>query len=291
MTKPGEMPVASVILEDKIEVLKDKFELTDNFSQEIKVCVLASGSKGNAIYLSDNTTSILIDAGLSGIEIQRRMESVHLNPNDLSAVVVTHEHSDHIKGVGIMARRFNLPVYISDKTRSAALSRLGNIANLHNFECGTTFQINGFAIHPFSISHDAADPAGFTFNTGHCKIGIATDLGIGTELVKNHLRGSRLLVLEANHDPEMLQNGPYPWPLKQRIKGRRGHLSNNDSSDLLKEVLHDNLRHVILAHLSEENNTPEKAAGVIEPVLANSRAKLEIARQDQPSQLIKIPNI
>ncbi len=281
--KLSEMPAASVIQ-------ADKFEMIGKPPQEIKVCVLASGSKGNAIYLSDNSTSILVDAGLSGIEIQRRMESVHLDPNDLSAVVVSHEHSDHIKGVGIMARRFNLPIYISEKTRSAAVSRLGKIADLHSFECGTTFQINGFAIHPFSISHDAADPAGFTLNTSHCKIGIATDLGIATELVKKHLRGSRLLVLEANHDPEMLQTGPYPWPLKQRIKGRSGHLSNYDSGNLLKEVLHDDLRHVILAHLSQENNSPEKAAGVIGPILAKSNTKLEIARQDQPSKLIKIPN-
>ena len=195
----------------------------------ICLCVLASGSKGNSIYVSDGCTAILVDAGLSGIEIERRMKSRDLSPESLNAIVVTHEHDDHIRGVGILSRRYGLPVYISAKTREAASPQLKNLKKTVAFDCGTSFDINTLNIHPFSISHDAADPAGFTIALNQMKIGIATDLGIATAMVRHHLQACDLLILEANHDPEMLINGPYPWHLKQRVNGRTGHLSNRDS--------------------------------------------------------------
>ena len=245
----------------------------------LAVCTLASGSKGNSTYVSDGTTSILIDAGLSGAEIQRRLNSRYLTAERLDAIVVSHEHNDHIKAVGVLSRRYDLPVYINRNARSALL-QLGRIKQLHMFECGKTFPINNLMIHPFSISHDAADPVGFTIGQNGTKIGIATDLGVATSMVKQHLKSCSLLILESNHDPDMLANGPYPWPLKQRIKSRTGHLSNVDSKNLLLELQHDKLEHVILAHLSETNNTPQKAYEEAAAVLARSKTRLTVAEQD-----------
>ncbi len=182
------------------------------------MCVLASGSKGNSIFISDGTTSVLVDAGLSGVEIERRLRSIGKFPRDLDAILVSHEHDDHIRSVGILSRRFHLPVYISHKTEKSALSNLRSVHDIKYFECGSGFKIKELSIHPFSISHDAEDPSGFTVSRNGTKIGIATDLGIATSVVKEHLKGCNALILEANHDPDMLITGPYPWHLKQRIK-------------------------------------------------------------------------
>jgi phosphoribosyl 1,2-cyclic phosphodiesterase len=245
----------------------------------LAVCVLSSGSKGNAIYVSGGSTSILMDAGLSGIEIERRLASKEIQPESLDAIIVSHEHSDHIHGVGVLSRRFNLPVYISKKTENAA-NHIGSIKDFRYFECGSSFQINDLTLHPFSVSHDAEDPAGFTVGQNGVKVGIATDLGHTTLMVKEHLKNCSLLVLEANHDIDMLIDGPYPWPIKQRIQSRTGHLSNEATKRLLKEVLHDKLEHVVLSHLSEINNTPQKALSVIGQAIAKSKTKLSVARQD-----------
>lgn len=254
----------------------------------LSVCVLASGSKGNAIFVSDGHTSILVDAGLSGVEIERRLASANLSGSQLDALVVSHEHSDHIRGVGILARRYNMPVYISPETAQAASSQLGRIDDLRHFDIGTPFFINDLHIHPFSTSHDARDPAGFTIGSKGLKMGIATDLGVATGMVKHHLKECDLLILEANHDPTMLIEGPYSWPLKQRIKSRNGHLSNEESRDLLSEVKHDGLCHVILAHLSEINNTPEKALYAVQQALEGCDAipRLHLACQDRCTDLL-----
>ena len=254
----------------------------------LRVCILASGSKGNAVFVSGTAASILIDAGLSGIEIERRLKSRGLDPKDLDAILVSHEHSDHIQGVGVLSRRYKLPVYISTKTQNAAASQLGNLHDLKTIECGSTFAINDLAIHPFSISHDAADPCGFTIHQNSTKIGIATDLGIATAMVKEHLKECALLILEANHDEEMLINGPYPWPIKQLIKSRTGHLSNAASKILLKELQHDCLKHVMLAHLSETNNTPQKAAHEVGQALTRCKAHLHIASQNTCGALLHL---
>ena len=254
----------------------------------LAICILASGSRGNAVYISGGSTSILIDAGLSGIEIERRLKSKELCPEDLDAIIVSHEHTDHIQGVGVLSRRFNLPVYISSKTENAAFSQLGNVRVIKNFECGSTFMIKDLSIHPFSISHDAEDPSGFTVNQNGTKIGIATDLGIATSMVKEHLKGCSLLILEANHDEDMLLNGPYPWPVKQRIRSRTGHLSNEASKNLLKEVQHDRLKYVILAHLSETNNTPQKALSEVGRAITDCHAQLDVATQDECGALLRL---
>lgn len=250
--------------------------------------MLASGSKGNAIYVSDGSTSILVDAGLSGISIERRLKSKGLRPEDLNAILLTHEHSDHVYGAGVLSRRYGLPVYINPGTMESASPQLGHIDTVHLFECGKSFKINKLIVHPFSVSHDAKDPAGITIKTNGKKIGIATDLGIATSVVKENLKKCELLVLEANHDPLMLAEGPYPWPLKQRVKSRTGHLSNEESKTLLMQVKHNNLSHVILAHLSQQNNTPEKAMQTVGQALNNSKTKITIAIQDSSGELIQM---
>ena len=259
-----------------------------SFDYNLAVCVLASGSKGNAIYISNGSVAILIDAGLSGIEIRRRLHSQGLSPENLSAIVVSHEHSDHIQGVGVLSRRYGLPVYMSAKTREAAAPQLGKISTLNSFECGRPFTINDLTIHPFSISHDAEDPAGFTVEYNSTKIGIATDLGMITSMVKEHLKNCALMILEANHDPTMLIEGPYPWPIKQRIKSRSGHLSNKDSRDLLLELKHDRLDHVILAHLSEVNNTPQKALEEVTRALNDCSTRITVASQSTSSSIFHL---
>ncbi|RPH49044.1 MAG: MBL fold metallo-hydrolase [Desulfobacteraceae bacterium] len=268
--------------------MKQKISSQEGKSSDITICMLASGSKGNSIYISDGTTSVLVDAGLSGVEIERRMKSKGLSPDNLDAIIVSHEHADHIHGVGVLSRRFDVPVYLSHKTYKAALPFLGRIEEVRTFECGLNFKINDISFHPFSVSHDAEDTSGFTVAENGTKIGIATDFGIATAMVKEHLGKCSVLVLEANHDPEMLAKGPYPWPLKQRIKSRTGHLSNDETRALLQEIQHDNLEHVILAHISETNNTPEKAIGVVGHALTCCGARLDVAGQYEAGKLIRI---
>ncbi|MCP4683022.1 MAG: MBL fold metallo-hydrolase [Desulfobacterales bacterium] len=257
-------------------------------ASQLRICMLASGSKGNAIFISNGSTSILFDAGLSGIEIERRLKSRNLDAKNIDAIIVSHEHSDHIKGVGVLSRRFDLPVYISKKTMKKTADVMGKVHSSVNFECGREFHMDALSIHPFSLSHDAIDPAGFIVKGNGTKIGIVTDLGIATSMVKEHLKKCSFLVLEANHDPHMLVEGPYPWPLKQRVKGRTGHLSNNEAKELLMEISHDSLDHVILAHLSETNNTPEKALKKVGEAINLRHIKLSVATQDCAGELISV---
>jgi phosphoribosyl 1,2-cyclic phosphodiesterase len=253
-----------------------------------EVCVLASGSKGNAIYVSDGETSVLIDAGLSAIETERRLHSRKLDPRDLDAIVVSHEHSDHIQGVGVLSRRYQLPVYINEPTLTAAKARLGAVNETVRFHPGMDFSIGDLCLHPFSVSHDASDSVGFTVQDDTTKMGIVTDLGIATQLVRHHLKGCRLVILEANHDQKMLEEGPYPWHVKQRIQSRLGHLSNEASRDLLGEISHSGLRHVILAHISETNNESEKALSVVGGALSNNRTELSVAYQHVAGEIVRL---
>jgi len=263
-------------------------EMVPQTNQHLTVCMLASGSKGNAILVADHQTRVLFDAGLSGIEIERRFVSKGFHPDQLNAIVVSHEHSDHIQGVGVLARRFGLPVHISKRTGETAGATLGKIADIRYFECGNPFTVNTWTISPFSISHDAEDPAGFTIHNKGLKIGIATDLGVVTAMVKERLKACQILILEANHDPDMLINGPYPWPLKQRIQGRTGHLSNEDSRALVSALKHDGLQHVVLAHLSETNNTPQKALQEVGLALNGCNTQLHVATQDVCAEILQI---
>jgi phosphoribosyl 1,2-cyclic phosphodiesterase len=256
------------------------------------ICILASGSKGNATYISDGHTSILLDAGLSAIQIERRMESRGLQMDEINAVVVSHDHIDHIQGAGVLSRRYRLPVYITCPTLAAGQKQLGKIKETKYFKSGHPFSVGTLVMHPFSVSHDAADPVGFTItNSDTKKIGIATDLGIVTGLVEEHLKACALLVLEANHDLQMLEKGPYPWEVKQRVRSRLGHLSNEQSRDLLCNVLHASLQHVILGHISETNNEPGRAHDAVCAALsgvADGIPKVTVASQERAGEVIRL---
>ncbi len=257
-----------------------------NETQRLSLCMLASGSRGNAIYICDGTTSVLFDAGLSGAEIERRMQTHALIPSELDALVVSHEHTDHIQGVGVLSRRYDLPVYISNQS---PVEPLGNIKQLNHFKCGTPFCLNDLVVRPFATSHDAQDPVGFTVTSNGTRLGIATDLGIVTAMVKEHLKDCHALVIEANHDMAMLENGPYPWYLKQRIKSRLGHISNKACKELLMEIKHPHLRRVILAHLSETNNAPEVALREVGQALSDDDGfRLDVAMQHVCGELIAL---
>lgn len=251
----------------------------------LAVCVLASGSKGNAIYISDGFTAILVDAGLSATEIKRRLKSRGLNPKDLNAILVTHEHSDHIQAVGVLSRQLKLPIYLSRNIKKKVFMGCG-VHEIRNFNSGSTFEINSLAVHPFAVSHDAADPVGFTIAQNGSRIGVATDLGTVTPHLEENLKHCHLLILEANHDPSMLINGPYPWYLKRRIQSRSGHLSNAQSKRLLMQLQHNGLEQVILAHLSQTNNTPQKVLAEISGALTRCKPRLTVASQHRCSEVI-----
>lgn len=223
----------------------------------MKICSLASGSKGNCLFLENGGIRLLIDAGLSLKEITARLIASHIDPESIHAVLVTHEHIDHIRSVGSFARRHNVPVLISYATRQSAEHHLQKV-ELVEFETGYSFTFRDIMIDPFPISHDCCDPVGFVIESHEGRTGSATDLGIVTRLVREKLKNCRALNLESNHDPEMLLNGPYPWNLKQRIKSRHGHLSNQESLKLLHDLAHEGMEALIMAHLSEVNNHPDK---------------------------------
>jgi phosphoribosyl 1,2-cyclic phosphodiesterase len=255
----------------------------------MRLCVLASGSKGNSIFVQYEDQAIVIDCGLSGKEFKKRLDFAGLSEEAIKAIIISHEHSDHISGAGILSRKYGIPLYINQKTFEAAEKKIGKTESTVFFECGESFQIDTFIVHPFSISHDTEDPAGFTVTTPKGKLGIATDLGVASLVVKQHLKECNVLVLEANHDPGMLlENENYPWPLKQRVKGRHGHLSNEESAQLIQEVLHSDLNHVIMAHLSEENNLPEKVERSIQKAIHGRDIKISIASQNTPSDVIPV---
>lgn len=251
----------------------------------MRICLLASGSKGNAIYLETRDTRLLIDAGLSARELERRMAAIGADPGALNALLVSHEHSDHCRGIGPMARRWSLPVYLHHATHDA-LTGAGRLDRISLFDSGEPISLRDLQIEAVPLTHDAAAPVGFIVHTQAGRLGIATDLGLGTRLVADRYQGCRALILEANHDEEMLRDGPYPWHLKQRIRSRHGHLSNRESAELLKQLLWDGLEAVFLAHLSETNNRPQLAKACAEQVLAGQTAcnpHLIMGCQERPS--------
>ncbi len=244
--------------------------------------VLASGSKGNSILVCSARTRILLDAGLSGREVARRLEKTPVDGHQLDALVLSHEHTDHVRGAGIVSRRFGLPVYLSEGTLDALPPQVGRLPQTEVFRVGTAFFIGDLKLQPFSISHDAREPSGFVIENEGTRLGVCTDLGVATQLVKTRLQGCHGLVVEANHDLDRLINGPYPWHLKQRIRGRQGHLSNSDTCELLKTLFHECLRFVVFAHLSEVNNLPELVMDASSELTADpawEKVRFEVGRQ------------
>jgi len=223
----------------------------------MEICVLGSGSSGNCAWLGHRDGAILIDAGFSLKETRTRLARAKLDPGKLRGVVVSHDHSDHIRGLGPLSRGLNLPVFINRLTYEKIHRIIGDVYRVEFFDTGLDFMVDGIRAHPFSTSHDAADPCAFVFGVDGRKAGFLTDTGHVTTLARQRLAGMDYLVVEANHDEAMLMAGPYPWSLKQRVASRQGHLSNAACAVLLDELRHSGLQGVTLAHLSETNNNPD----------------------------------
>ncbi|MCD6326178.1 MBL fold metallo-hydrolase [bacterium] len=259
----------------------------------MRICVLSSCSSGNCTLIESGESRILLDAGLPWSRTSARLQSIGVDPLSIDAVVISHEHSDHVAGVGPVARKLRCPVYVNAKTLACAATRFQKIDGnqIKLIESGKPFDIEDLQITPFPVPHDAANPFGFVIKANGTKVGIATDLGYATKVVKHALAGCDALVLETNHDRRMLLDGPYPWSLKQRIASRHGHLSNEQSADLLSELIHDDLAAVFLCHLSEENNTKELALEAAIEVLDEAERRditLEMTYRECPSAVVAI---
>lgn len=243
-------------------------------------CPLASGSKGNSIVVSNGKHKVLIDAGLSGRATMQRLAELDIDLSEIDAILVTHEHTDHIRGLKVLALKHGIPILANSETAKAICTFLGAVPKFQIFSTGEPFSFKGFEFTPFTIQHDAADPVAFTARFDELKIGFCADLGFATTLVRAHLQECDYLYLEANHEPSMVYASPRPMIYKQRVLGRAGHLSNEACGELLAHVASDRLRHVHLAHLSSECNHPEKALEVVGAAVAHLSIELDVAPQE-----------
>jgi len=265
------------------------------------VSILASGSSGNCTLLETSQTRLLVDAGLGKKETLRRLAAVERSVDRLDGIVISHEHSDHIGGLGPLLAQWRTTVYITAETHAETLhilseSHAKRLERVEFIEAGQRFTVGDIEVSPFRIPHDAVDPLGFTFRAGGVKVAIATDLGYMTELAKQHLRDSDAMILESNHDLEMLKVGPYPWHVKQRVMSRTGHLSNDTVSEFLAdpEGFDARSRYLVLAHLSEANNNPYVARICAEEALSRRQGdcafhgELLVASQHEPLPPIQL---
>ena len=253
-------------------------------------CPLASGSKGNAIFVGTNTTRILIDAGLSYTNLIKRLEEIHVAPETIQAICITHEHIDHIQGLRLITKRLKIPILANAETAKGIYATLGIRPQFKIFTTGESFLFGDLEVHPFSVPHDTLDPVAFVIHTSNQKLGFCTDLGYVTSLVKKQLELCDYLYLEANHQPSMVHASSRPPLLKQRILGKQGHLSNEQCANLLVSLWHSGLKHVHLAHLSGECNTEEVALQVVQETLAAHKLSvpLTIAYQDRISKAMSL---
>ncbi len=242
----------------------------------LEFCTIASGSSGNSLYIGTQHTRILMDAGVSGKRIVEGLESAGVSGSQIDALFITHEHTDHIKGAGVFSRRFDVPIYATMETWEAMEDSLGKITpgNRRYVYEGEPCVINDMCIKPFSIPHDAANPVGYSVTAANKKVTVATDIGHVTDTLRENITDSNILLLEANHDEELVKTGSYPWRLKQRILGENGHLSNKTAGALLSEIMSGRLQHIFLGHLSEENNCPHLAYETVADILEKNHIKL-----------------
>lgn len=243
----------------------------------MRLVSIASGSSGNCIYVGSDVTHLLVDVGISNKKTEAGLNEIDLSCKDLDGILITHEHSDHIQGLGVISRKFGIPIYATKGTIDGIkkCKSLGDFdqALFREIEAGSSFCLKDIEVTNMSVSHDANEPVAYRFCCDGKKIAVATDMGFYDESIVDALSGMDALLLEANHDVNMLQVGPYPYNLKQRILGNRGHLSNETSGRLLARILHDNMKTIVLGHLSKENNLPE---------LAYETVKLEVTMADNP---------
>lgn len=265
----------------------------------MKFSVLASGSTGNSLYIEAGDLRILVDAGLSGKQLEQRLQLIGITPSMLSAIFVTHEHIDHVKGLGVLSRRYQLPVYMNEKTWASLPSSVGEIAPSLQYvlEAGAILDLENLHIQTIPTSHDAAEPMGYRFDTEHESLAIVTDLGYVSKRITNQVRGVDTLIWESNHDVEMLRMGAYPWNIKRRILGDLGHLSNQDSGEALAEIAQGTGEQIYLAHLSQDNNVVELAHLTVKQILADAGAEVGKDIQlwetyaDRPTQLREVRSL
>jgi len=261
----------------------------------VELTILGSGSSGNAAFLESGDTKILIDAGLSGKQIRERLLKIRRSPEDLTAILISHEHTDHIQGLAIIAARLGIPVYATKNTCQYIRDYFPDEKfDFRVFQSGASIEIEDFGIDVFAVPHDGLDPVGFAIHTNDGKIGYVTDIGCVTRLVVERVRSSHILVIEANHDVQMLQNDPYrPWSLKQRILSRHGHLSNESAAELVEQAVSAELQYLTLAHLSRECNKPDIALNVMKKKLKEigiSSISVACASQTQIASTVKLKN-
>ena len=259
---------------------------TDRIENPFTLTVLGSGSSGNCSLLSCKDTHVLIDAGFSGKEIQARMKKAGFEAEKLTAILVTHEHYDHIQSAHTLSRRLNAPILCTAGTYETAIEGK-KILEWQEVVPGRSVKIGPMVIHPITLPHDAADPIGFRVECEDRILGHLTDFGYASGLIMESLKGCDLLMVEANHDLEMLKEGPYPWPLKQRIASRLGHLSNEAFLEMLPDILHDDVRHMVIGHMSRTNNDPRVLTLQIKRALRRlglSKIPFTLAEQDEPTE-------
>ena len=261
----------------------------------LQFCSLYSGSTGNSLFVQSDNTKILVDAGVSAKKITEALASMSIDINAIDAILVTHEHIDHVKSLSTLSTKYNIPVFATQKTWEAMPENQTKIAleNQKIFDVQDKFEVGNLQINPFSIPHDAADPCGFNILCDNRKISIATDIGHMTKEIVKRLEDSSLLMLEANYDPEVLKCGSYPYRLKTRILGPTGHLSNSSAGKTISLLLHSGLNTAILGHLSKENNFPELAySTVLEELRLNNcnseKLNLNVASRSEPSKLFQV---
>lgn len=260
-----------------------------------KFCSLYSGSTGNSLFIESNNTKILVDAGESCKKIVQSLSNIDIPINSIDGIIVTHEHIDHVKGLGTISKKFNIPVYANIETWDAMPLQKDkiDITNIRTFNVKETFEIGDLKINPFSIPHDAANPCGFNIYYNNNKISIATDLGHMNSEILNNLENSSFILLESNYDSNILKCSPYPYHLKQRISGPNGHLSNDMAGKTISHLINTGLKQVMLGHLSKENNFPELAyKTVVERLIENnyneSSIRLSVAQRFTQTPLIDI---
>lgn len=240
---------------------------------------IGSGSEGNGLVVESGRTRVMIDCGFGARDTAQRLARIGLAPEDLAAILVTHEHSDHAGGVEAFAARHDIPVYLTFGTLEMIPGRLEAVPRVMGFDAHDTFAVGDLSVHPFTVPHDAREPVQFVIGDGASRVGLLTDLGMVTPFVAASLSGCDALVLECNHDPAMLASGPYPPSLKARIAGRYGHLCNDAAADLLRAIDCSRLRHVVAAHLSQQNNTPELARRALAAALGCAEAWIGVSEQ------------
>ena len=252
----------------------------------VRLTILGSGSSGNCAYLETDEARIFIDAGFSLRQTRQRLATIGRGPENLTAILITHEHSDHVAGLAALSEKLHIPVYCNRLTRDAIEYQLRVKLDCRMFTTGSTFEVGDLLVDTFSVPHDAQDPVGFLLQTISGNIGFLTDLGHATRLALERVRRANVLVLESNHDVKMLQDCPHrPWSLKQRILGRHGHLSNEAAADAAEQIISAELRHLYLGHLSRECNRPELAHRVADERLKRigaSHVRLELTSQRLP---------